>query len=231
MFAVQCSFCNHENTPGTRFCAECGSPLHLRVCPNQHCGKVSDVNARRCEHCGTTFPEIALAEHGTQPEEPAPAPVEHYAPSPAKTSPWPLIVVALVAGGLPLLWINRAYLPKPKGWQAPPETPHLVAPPPLATQPIIAPAARPPTAPPPVAEPPPPPPPQAVEPSLPTPLSGTDAATARTESSAQKARLANSNGNKPRKPKKPDNKDTAPAKPCTEAVAALGLCDPKSIKK
>lgn len=220
MFAVQCSFCQHENVPGARFCAECGSPLHLRVCPNPDCGKVSDVNATRCEHCGTALPKIALAEPGASAGDatPAAAPTQDVQPARKSTiAAWPLIIVAIVAGGLPLLWFNRAYLPAPKPWQGeaakPPTTP-LTPPlaPPIENKPAPAPLA-----------------------AAPEPLPVAEPAKPVAEEAPKPAEAKPQDKTKPaREAKKAKPASAAPeqaARPCTEAVAAVGLCDPQQARK
>ena len=202
--------------------------MHLRVCPNPDCGKVSDISATQCEHCGTVFPKIALAEPGGAKEatsSPPPADV----PLTRKTTiaAWPLIIVALVAGGLPLLWFNRAYLPAPKPWQ------------PEAAKPVGAPLTPPvaPPAPAPSATPTPTPPPAApvIEPPAPTPAPTTVVEeVAKPDNPAEKPAEKRPEA-KPRETKKPKPQATAaapvePARPCTEAIAALGLCDPKQAE-
>ncbi len=237
MFAVQCTFCQHENVPGARFCAECGSPLHLRVCPNSKCGKVSDVNAKQCEHCGTFFPEIPLAD-GSAParEAPAAAKTQPAAEKKQGVSALPLIIVAVVAGGLPLLWFNRSHLPAPKNWQPDPvgsaATPAQPAPfpvPPPASQPAPA-AALPPLQ---VAPP--------VEPDL--DKAATDKAAAEkaaqeaeAQAKAEREKAAKAKAAREAKALKAKEAREAAAaaeaqRPCTEAIAAVGLCDPKQIKK
>ncbi|MBK7767748.1 MAG: zinc ribbon domain-containing protein [Sulfuritalea sp.] len=124
MLATKCSFCQHENSPGSRFCAKCGSPMHLKICPNPQCGKVSDVTAEVCESCGQAFPKIALAP--VRAEAPADSKQPATPPAPARAGKsrmpaWPLVMMAIVAGGLPLLWANRAQLPTPKTWQVDPD--------------------------------------------------------------------------------------------------------------
>lgn len=218
MFAVQCSFCQHENVPGARFCAECGSPLHLRVCPNPDCGKVSDVNATRCEYCGTVLPKIALAEPGTPGETmpPVEAPQDETLAKKPAIAAWPLIIVAIVAGGLPLLWFNRAYLPAPKPWQreaAKPATEPLT-PPIVVPQPLV-PAAT--TA---VPEQTLPAPPLVTEPAKPEIVAN----------EAPKKGKTTRGTKKPRQVAETTAQDQPP-RPCTEAVAAVGLCDPKQAKK
>jgi hypothetical protein len=234
MFAVQCSFCQHENIPGARFCAECGSPLHLRVCPNSNCGKVSDVNARQCEHCGTFFPEIPLAD-AALPTKAAPA----AAPSPPVTetkqgvSALPLIIVAIVAGGLPLLWFNRSHLPAPKNWQPEPVgSASLPAQPipitvlPSAPQPAPA-AVLPPLQVAPPAEP-------DVEKAVPDRSTAEKAALeAEAQAKIEREKAAKAKAAREAKERKAREATAATEaqRPCTEAIAAVGLCDPKQIKK
>ncbi|MDP2811885.1 MAG: zinc-ribbon domain-containing protein [Rhodocyclaceae bacterium] len=234
MFAIQCSFCQHENLPGARFCAECGSPLHLRVCPNPKCGKVSDVNATRCEHCGTPLPRIALAEAGATDNKPSPANSDRK----PTTSALPLIIVAVAAGGLPLLWLNRAHLPAPKTWQRPQTETVAPAAPPV---PIAPPTAKPASVPDPIALPSPqvsaPPEPLAAKPEKPEPVVA--AVAVETEAKAQAAEREKPRAKRAAQARKAeqaaDEQAAAappqPPRPCTEAVAAVGLCDPKQAAK
>lgn len=203
MLATQCSFCLHENTPGARYCAECGSPMHLKVCPNTQCGKVSDVNATVCEFCGEPFPRITLVAKGTSSAEaPAGSLAQGAGPVTAandkpRLPAWPMIMVAIVAGGLPLLWANRSKLPTPKTWQASPsDTTNAVAasPAPVAPAKVSAPGASPPA-------------------SALTSNPSTPAAPVAAKKTV----------------KAPPQKTSAP-RPCTAAMAALGLCVPKQGK-
>lgn len=240
MFAVQCTFCQHENVPGARFCAECGSPLHLRVCPNSKCGKVSDVNAKQCEHCGTFFPEIPLADGSAPPREaPVAAKTQPAAEKKQGVSALPLIIVAVVAGGLPLLWFNRSHLPAPKNWQpdpvgsaAAPAQPAPFPVPPPAAQPAPA-AALPPLQ---VAPP--------AEPDLDKAAADKAAAEkaaqeAEAQAKAEREKAAKAKAAREAKARKikeaKEAREAAAAaeaqRPCTEAIAAVGLCDPKQIKK
>ncbi len=54
MPASRCGFCLHDNPAGSKFCNECGSPLHLRPCP--HCEAVNDDIARTCYRCAVVLP-------------------------------------------------------------------------------------------------------------------------------------------------------------------------------
>lgn len=242
MFAVQCSFCQHENVPGARFCAECGSPLHLRVCPNSNCGKVSDVNAKQCKHCGTFFPEIPLADAST-PAKATPA----ARPQPATerkqgVSALPLIIVAIVAGGLPLLWINRSHLPAPKNWQPDPVGSAATTPPEPAPFPVPPPVTQPASALPPlqVSAPAEPDADKAAAEKATTEKAAAEKAAREAEAEsvakAEKEKAAKAKAAREAKALKAKEAREATAaaeaqRPCTEAIAAVGLCDPKQIKK
>lgn len=242
MFAVQCSFCQHENTPGARFCAECGSPLHLRVCPNPKCGKVSDVNAAQCEFCGTPFPKIPLAEAGGGAATPPSSdrdqvePLGEDKPGTAEKSPtaaWPLIAVAIVAGGLPLLWFNRASLPTPRTWQNSPEVERLIAPPVLP--PAVTPAASPTAS----------PPPQGAEsltlPPLSAPIQPPAAEKSESVAAENNTQPATAEAKPPRQEKPKARRDAGdnsrPAEPaeaqptCSDATAAPGPCEATPVRK
>lgn len=224
MLATKCSFCQHENLPGSRFCMKCGSPMHLKVCPNPQCGKVSDVTAEVCESCGQAFPKIALApvraEAPADDKQPA-APPAAAAPGKSRMPAWPLVMMAIVAGGLPLLWANRAQLPTPKTWQIDPDAPKTkaAAPPAVSAQkppevaaniaPAVAPAPTPAAAP-----------------------SGADPGAAPNSGASEAAAGAKpATGKSAKKSGKKSRKKAEPPRPCTEAVAALGLCDRKQVEK
>ena len=51
-----CPSCSAENTPGAKFCNECGTPL-AAACAN--CGAVNKPGAKFCNECGTTLPGAA----------------------------------------------------------------------------------------------------------------------------------------------------------------------------
>jgi hypothetical protein len=48
---LSCSFCDHANPAGAKYCNDCGSPLHLMLCK---CGAVNNVTDARCYRCGTS---------------------------------------------------------------------------------------------------------------------------------------------------------------------------------
>ena len=200
--------------------------MHLKICPNPQCGKISDVGVAVCEFCGQAFPKIALApEAATAVPAASPAP-ENVSASAVKeksrTAAWPLIAVAVVAGGLPLLWANRASLPTPKPWQAsaPDATKAEGAvPPPVAKikPPVVPELTSAPTQVPAPAD-------SVVPSSSPAPIQ--EPASADITKKAREARLQTDDT--PRKAAKtPSPKMKEPPRPCTEAMAALGLCDPR----
>lgn len=49
MRSTECSFCQHANPPGAKFCNACGAPLYLLPCPQ--CGAVNDSTATVCHQC------------------------------------------------------------------------------------------------------------------------------------------------------------------------------------
>jgi ribosomal protein L40E len=53
----QCLFCNHVNPTGAKFCNDCGSPLHLKLC--SRCEAVNDQAAKSCYKCRTEFPVLS----------------------------------------------------------------------------------------------------------------------------------------------------------------------------
>jgi len=244
MLTTHCTFCQHDNTPGARFCAECGSPMHLKVCANPQCGKVSDATATVCEICGHPFPRINLVAPGTAANASPPVAPPPAAPPVRPSSVQlldepaekprsllvPLIVVALFAGSLPLLWMNRAYLPTAKTGAF--TTPELAKPAATVVAPIM------PITPPQAVT----PPAQVVPASAATPAVATATPTAIPAASptASPSELdptgPGSGGKTDGTPKAsntkavPNKKNEAPRE-CTEALAALGLCKPKQAGK
>lgn len=220
MLPTQCSFCQHENAPGARFCAECGSPMHLKVCPNPACGKVSDVGAAVCETCGQAFPPLTSAAAASK-DSAAPIPAAEPANEtpaavkpPTRTAAWPLIMMAVVAGGIPLLWANRAQLPTPKTWQL--NTPD--APTAGAAAPTPPPAA-------PAADVPAPAPAQVAPAPPPEPVSAAVASAAQQTDATKVAPGGETPPKKSKPRRKAVKKEAQPT--CTEAAAALNLCNPR----
>ncbi len=219
---IQCPSCLHENSPGEHFCAVCGVPLHLKPCPK--CGKVDDAAAKTCSACGATFPVLAQSQYVLSDDVRLPAsddvarhPEVPPAPSPSANRAWPLIIVALVAGGIPFLWMYRANMPLPKAWQVPGQN---------AAGSAVAPASLPSVAAPPTAS-----------------AVGGDATSAAKATPADQVHPADETKTAQpgtvvaaRRPlvkpvAKPAAKpvpvgQTGQPGPCTEGLAALDLCDP-----
>ena len=53
--ALRCSFCEHANPAGAKFCNDCGSPLRLKPC--ERCDAINDLDATSCHQCGAEFDE------------------------------------------------------------------------------------------------------------------------------------------------------------------------------
>lgn len=237
MPAIICPFCQHQNKSGTRFCSNCGCSIHLTICPNPECGKISEVGAAKCAHCGQPFPNAgdsaeeptgAATSTGHQKGdgESATAVLEK-----TRTAAWPLIMMAIVAGGLPLLWANRALLPTPDPWKtgtSDATKPAQVVPPtiPLKTVPT-SPALAPQTIPTnPVAD----PPPAGTKPASDAGSSKRSSATTSTRSATKAGKNPTPKaGNTAKKGAKTPASEKPP--PCTEATVALGLCDAKRADK
>ena len=209
--------------------------MHLKVCPNPRCGKVSEVSAAVCESCGEAFPKIALVSAGTaSTEAPAGSQAQGNAPTTAgenkpRMPAWPLVMMAFVAGGLPLLWANRAQLPTPKTWQVstPDASKASGAPQPSSSQtPPPTESAQTPAA---AAAPVPPTPAQATAPSEVD--SRRPAPDADTADDAKSRAHQQATGEPAKRTVRKSPKKKEPPRPCTEAVAALGLCDPKQADK
>lgn len=218
MLLSHCPNCQHDNPPGERFCAACGVPLDLKPCPV--CGKVDSIKATVCSGCGAHFPPLpgVLSVEPGAPDKPP-----HAKPTPSVVTPpptamraLPLIIVALAAGGIPLLWLYRNTMPVPKAWQAPVSSPATVP------TPVLAPPVK--------QEPVPPPQPvqvapaPAVEQAAPQPARPVAKAAAPVRPAPRPA--ANSADEPPPAPPAKAAQGTE----CTEALAAVGLCDPKAGK-
>ncbi|MBI4995641.1 MAG: zinc ribbon domain-containing protein [Rhodocyclales bacterium] len=232
MLLSHCPNCQHDNQPGERFCAACGVPLDLKPCPV--CGKVDNIKATVCAGCGAHFPALTgvhageSGAHAATPAKPMPPVVS---PPPTTMRALPLIIVALAAGGIPLLWLYRNTMPVPKAWQT--QTSGVEA----APAPLPLPAARPESA----TQAPQVVPPTASAPAL-IPLPPKAAAQPAVETApAVEATAKPPAAAKPVAPVKPAGKPVAkaPAAPrpsvpgaseCTEALAAVGLCDPKAAR-
>jgi len=66
MVVLQCLFCEHGNRAGAKFCEDCGSPLHLKLCKS--CEAINQRDAESCHKCGTKFPIRPALPVGASPE-------------------------------------------------------------------------------------------------------------------------------------------------------------------
>jgi Double zinc ribbon len=228
----QCPYCEHVSPANSKFCNECGAALHLKPCP--HCGAVNDVTLTRvCARCHGALNEgtaVALIE----PEVSAP-PRQEAAQRPALTpggspSRWPLVLAALGLAGLGLYAFQQLQ-PTPQPAARPiqsgkiPTADQLTAHSPVAAPLINATAPEPalsePSA---LAQ-------QAAAP----PVSASAALVVATPSaadlpSATPAVIARQRPISIADPKPNSRSSIEPPPPnlgpCTDAVAALGLCTP-----
>jgi hypothetical protein len=76
-----CLFCSHANPAGSKFCNECGSPLHLNPCPE--CAAINDHEAPKCHQCGAPLPPRSVS--------PTPA---------AESATWPAGIASVPTEGL-----------------------------------------------------------------------------------------------------------------------------------
>lgn len=225
-----CPYCAHPNATDAKFCVACGAVMHLAPCP--HCGSINHINVANCYRCGGDLPKQEIlegepeaapvaadnAEAQTQTSQP---PLEGAATleSTAVVSNAPATVLVREAdaqAGRPSLavmfiiifsfvfagiYAYRHRVVDPREDAAKATTPASAAKPLQQSLPVT-PAATPSI---PVASP-------VVEPAKPV-------AEPIVQPSAKPApkTAAKSAADAPPKP-------AAPATPCTEAVAALGLC-------
>lgn len=108
MLFFHCPNCQHDNTPGERFCASCGVPLNLKPCAV--CGKVDRIEVMVCSGCGANFPPLTGVCHVDEPAVPTSTPAPAVTQPPSTMRAVPLIVVTLAAAGIPLLWLYQDQL-------------------------------------------------------------------------------------------------------------------------
>ena len=60
MSRLICSFCSHGNPEGSKFCNECGSPLHLVPCTQ--CEAINNESDARCSRCGAPLSAVAIEQ-------------------------------------------------------------------------------------------------------------------------------------------------------------------------
>jgi hypothetical protein len=206
MLIAHCPNCQHDNKSGERYCVSCGVSLDLKPCPK--CGKLESVRATICTGCNTGFASAFSGGSGDD--------------APAATAPAggmravPLIVIALAAGGIPMMWLYRHEMPVPKAWQ--------VAPPALAPASITATAPAPAPAPEPVAT--------AATPSVPAAQAPEQDVAAAKPEPARKITVARAKRSKTHEasldamPATAAGTPEAPgARPCDAALRNIGICN------
>jgi hypothetical protein len=57
MVLTKCKYCDHGNPPDSKYCNSCGATLTLAPCP--HCGAVNDVAAATCYQCRGNLQEVS----------------------------------------------------------------------------------------------------------------------------------------------------------------------------
>ena len=206
----RCSFCGHDNPPSAKYCNECAADLQLTLCPA--CSAVNRRGMNHCHKCGASLitaptETIVLPARESPAAEPAPAPTRSRIP----------VFVVIAA----LCVVAAAYAAYRSGVVAPSALtafmPAMESPSHVESTAAAAatPAATPPAATPPVA-----PPPDATPPVVTPPV------VAPTESSTTPVKTDEVTPNAVQAVE-PPTRPTAdqPRNGCTDAVAALALCD------
>ncbi|WP_349742240.1 zinc ribbon domain-containing protein [Roseateles cavernae] len=232
----QCPYCDHVSPANSKFCNECGAALHLKPC--QHCGAVNDVTLTSvCARCNGALNEgtaVALVEAApAQPQIPTGMPMTAVDSLPwqearpalaASTSPSLrlLLVAALALGGLGLYAFQHKPAPPSPSAVSPAPAPAAVEAKAELTTPAIAaaPAAV---------------PDRSVEPAE-TEASAAAVTAAITATVAAdppalgRPAAATRPAARPPRTSPAQRSDVEPPPPnigpCTDAVAALGLCTP-----
>ncbi len=102
-----CQYCEHANPADAKFCTGCGAPLHLIPCPT--CGAVNQKTSKSCYQCHGELresTEILLANAPASASEAAagdaessaamPSTPSTYSPPPATPQRQPLFVVTII---------------------------------------------------------------------------------------------------------------------------------------
>ncbi len=99
-----CQYCEHANPADAKFCTGCGAPLHLIPCPT--CGAVNQKTSKSCYQCHGELresTEILLANAPASASEAAAGDAESsaampstYTPPPATPQRQPLFVVTII---------------------------------------------------------------------------------------------------------------------------------------
>lgn len=231
----QCPYCDHVSPANSKFCNECGAALHLKPC--QHCGAVNDVTLTSvCARCngalneGTAVALVEAAQPQMSPERPTEMPMTAVDSLPwqearpalaARPSP-PLrllLIAALALGGLGLYAFQHKPAP-PSPSAVPP------APAPAAVEAKAAELTASAIAAAPVAV-----PARIDEPAQAVASTAAVTAVVAAEPPAQgRPAVATRPATRPPRtsPAQGSNVEPPPPNigPCTDAVAALGLCTP-----
>ncbi len=230
----QCPYCDHVSPANSKFCNECGAALHLKPC--QHCGAVNDVTLTSvCARCNGALNDgtaVALVE-AAQPERLTETPMTAVDSLPwqearpalaASTSP-PLrllLIAALALGGLGLYAFQHKPAPPSPSAASPAPAPAALEAKAELTAPAIA--AAPSAVPDRIVEPAEPETGAAVVTAV-----ATAAVAAEPPALGRPAAASRPAARPPRmSPDQRSNVEPPPPNigPCTDAVAALGLCTP-----
>ena len=251
-----CQYCEHANPADAKFCTGCGAPLHLIPCPT--CGAVNQKTSKSCYQCHGELresTEILLANAPASASEAAagdaessasmPSTPSTYSPPPAKPQRQPLFVVTIIflafASAAYFAYRQRATVAAKEPRVEPisstaPANPSAgtinKAPPAPVSAPALAPASVPVTA----------PALATVKPEksvAPPEVVATDS-----QLTAAPTRRANRRGAAEPvaasvivvpagsvRPSSGIEKTSPQARPCTEAIAALGLCTSETPKE
>jgi len=228
----KCPYCEQLSPAASKFCSECGAALHLQPCP--HCGALNDIGkTTQCGRCeAPLLPPPELVSDDTAEDKPATAPLpgaddRHSQHEPPLALALPLGLGGAAADGqaptrrllpalglllLGLMAMGAFYSSRPL--QAQPDASRPQA---QATAPSQAPSPTPtptPTTPPAPAKAPADSASPAPPPSEPAPRS-------------RRVRASESTPQTPSAPSPalPPPAPQAPTPPCSEAMAALNLCE------
>jgi hypothetical protein len=218
MALTKCKYCDHGNPPDSKYCNSCGATLTLAPCP--HCGAVNDVAAATCYQCRGNL--LAVNEDAFVTALPATVSTAPATRRPSRTVVGS-VVLAIIAFTVYYAYRQSApVMPLPSAATGTDAKGRADSSPPVPKVPVTGTAAF--TAALPSgaasATPAPSPPPQVI-------LRRTDTEPAvRPEAAAATAVVA-----RPRAPEAARAGELQPPRigPCTERVAALGLCSPTLI--
>lgn len=62
---MQCTQCQHENTPDAKFCNQCGMPFAPKCAA---CGRENAADAKFCNQCATPITTSTSAPHAIKPD-------------------------------------------------------------------------------------------------------------------------------------------------------------------